>query len=312
MNKFKGTLIILLCLCFVYTCLPQESQATVHGYFWNAFVKGKLLLSPAERDTDSGGTAYFLEVNDLGTVDNAEVSGKGRMAGTAAEKTYALGINVNRPSTSVATGDSNDAALKIDFRNYADNDTNYIQRGINSTVSNRTNGEVGKIENVISTQNKVGNAPAINTLAPYCTGLLVDVSNYGLVTTEFIGLDVNLRNEGTVATTEAGIRIRNTNASIADAVGSAILITDTGANTGFDNLIDASGASVVQAEIVTSSGAKIFSGSAANGDAVYAEVGAYDAVGSIYLSTAAGAIYVQVANAGAATDWFKCTSTDAD
>ncbi|MBC8180488.1 hypothetical protein H8E88_05120 [candidate division KSB1 bacterium] len=65
-------------------------------------------------------------------------------------------------------------------------------------------------------------------------------------------------------------------------------------------------------DILLSSGAKIFTGSAANGDAVYAEVGAYDATGSIYLSTGNGYLYIQVANAGAASDWFKVTATDAD
>ena len=66
------------------------------------------------------------------------------------------------------------------------------------------------------------------------------------------------------------------------------------------------------ADIRLNNGVMIFTGSAANGDAVYAEVGTVDATGSIYLSTAAGAIYIQVANTGAATDWFKVTSTDAD
>ena len=60
-----------------------------------------------------------------------------------------------------------------------------------------------------------------------------------------------------------------------------------------------------------SSGAKIFTGNAANGDGVYAEVGAKDATGSIYLTTA-GALYIQVANAGAAADWYKVTMSDAD
>ena len=76
--------------------------------------------------------------------------------------------------------------------------------------------------------------------------------------------------------------------------------------------LDLSETTVTAQEIHTSSGARIFSGTAANGDAVYAEVGSRDATGSIYLSTAAGAIWVQVANTGAATDWFKVTSTDAD
>ena len=66
-----------------------------------------------------------------------------------------------------------------------------------------------------------------------------------------------------------------------------------------------------QSDIRVSSGAKIFTGSAANGDAVYAEVGAKDATGSLYITTA-GKLYVQVANAGAATDWELVTTTDAD
>jgi hypothetical protein len=65
-------------------------------------------------------------------------------------------------------------------------------------------------------------------------------------------------------------------------------------------------------QMLLSSGAKIFTGTAANGDAVYAEVGTKDAVGSMYISTGNGYIYIQVANAGATTDWYKVTASDAD
>jgi translation elongation factor EF-G len=65
-------------------------------------------------------------------------------------------------------------------------------------------------------------------------------------------------------------------------------------------------------QMLLSSGAKVFTGTAANGDAVYAEVGAKDAVGSIYISTGNGYIYIQVANAGNAADWYKVTASDAD
>jgi len=68
----------------------------------------------------------------------------------------------------------------------------------------------------------------------------------------------------------------------------------------------------IQANILTSSGAKMFTGTAANGDAVYAEVGSYDAVGSIYLNATNGYIYIQVANAGSEADWYKVTATNAD
>jgi len=64
-------------------------------------------------------------------------------------------------------------------------------------------------------------------------------------------------------------------------------------------------------DIQVSSGAKIFTGTAANGNAVYAEVGDKDATGSIYISTV-GALYIQVANAGAESDWYKVTATNAD
>ena len=54
-------------------------------------------------------------------------------------------------------------------------------------------------------------------------------------------------------------------------------------------------------------GAKIFTGTAANESAVYAEVGSVDAIGSIYFSTSG--IYIQVANDGADADWNKVSST---
>jgi len=55
-------------------------------------------------------------------------------------------------------------------------------------------------------------------------------------------------------------------------------------------------------------GIMVFSGTAASAAAVYGEVGAVDAIGSIYISSVGG-IYNQVANAGASTDWQKVTTT---
>jgi len=60
-------------------------------------------------------------------------------------------------------------------------------------------------------------------------------------------------------------------------------------------------------QMLLSSGAKIFTGTAANETAVYAEVGAVDATGSIYISTSG--LYVQVANNSADADWNKVTTT---
>lgn len=51
----------------------------------------------------------------------------------------------------------------------------------------------------------------------------------------------------------------------------------------------------------------VFQGTAADETAVFAEVGAIDATGSLYLSTSG--IYFQVANNGADADWQKVTTT---
>jgi len=51
-----------------------------------------------------------------------------------------------------------------------------------------------------------------------------------------------------------------------------------------------------------SGGVRIFTGAAVNVAGVYGEVGAKDAIGSIYLSSA-GYLFVQVANGAATTDW---------
>jgi len=167
------------------------------------------------------------------------VSGDAMFRGTAASKSYIMQIDADRESDYVATGDSNDALLKMAGNNYAANDANFILRGINSGINNRSGGVMGRLEGAsIGAQNKSGGT--VTTLI----GLTVVAENYGTLTGTdvFGGIDVLLKNEAAVGATEFGIRIRNENNSIADAVGAAIKITDTGANTGFDYLLDAYGA----------------------------------------------------------------------
>ncbi len=163
--------------------------------------------------------------------------------GGAATKSYLMGLFGDRPAGSAATGDSNDALLKLSGNNYAANDTNFIFRGLNAAINNRSGGTLGWIEHSFGVQNKVGGT--VNNIR----GLTIVAENYGTVSDMFGGLDVLLKNEGAVATLEYGIRIRNENNSIADAVGAAILVSDTGANTGWDYILDFNGASVVVGDI---------------------------------------------------------------
>ena len=161
----------------------------------------------------------------------------------AAQKSYVMQISADRDSAYVVTGDSNDAILKITGNNYAANDANFILRGLNASINNRSGGELGRLEHSVGTQNKSGGT------SPIVMGLSVTAENYGTMADLFGGIDVLLKNEGAVATLEFGVRIRNENNSVADAIGAGLLFSDTGANTGFDYLIDGNGASVVVADV---------------------------------------------------------------
>jgi hypothetical protein len=263
-------------------------------------ISGSIAVTGQVRGTDE--YAAMLWLDDGGNKDLLLI---GSMTGTSDDKTYGLYAELNRPSTSDATGDSLDALIKGVYCNHGQNDASFIARGLDILVSNRAGGTLNMLDNNIASSNRV------SATAPTVKGLTITSENYGVTATEFGGADIVLKNEGAAATTEYGLRIRNLNNSVASAVGNAIVISDAGANTGYTNGINI-GTTIGQAQIVLSNGSKIFSGAAANGDAVYAEVGAYDAVGSMYFSSAANSVYIQVANAGAATDWFKITVTDAD
>jgi hypothetical protein len=303
MKKFLSYTVLILCLIsLVWVSLPASVQARVDQVFQSVKFEGKVLVNLRKAAlSDDDGYSYMMEINDYGTSGVSTDTGQGKMAGTTAAKTYALGIDVSRPSTAVATGDSNDAVIRGSYKNYAVN-TSLAVRGVNINAHNRVGGTVTSLDNILGAANR-GICPTIKALS-------LRAENYGTTATEFGGIDLELSNEGAAATTEYGLRIRNTNNSIASAVDHAIQITDTGANTGFTNGI-AIGTSIVQSQITFSNGAKLFVGACNGENAVYAEVGAYDAVGSIYLSSI-GKIYVQVADAGATSDWELVTSASGE
>ncbi len=172
------------------------------------------------------------------------------MTGGAAQKTYTLGLIASRPVGSAATGDSNDALIKGSYSNYAANDSNFIIRGVNVSVTNRDGGILGMLDNSLGVQGKSGGT--VGTI----NGLSVIAENYGTVNDVFGGVDVLLKNEAAVATLEYGIRVRNENNSLATKVTSAILVSDTGANNGFTTGLDLNGATLTN-EIVMSNGVKV-------------------------------------------------------
>ena len=128
------------------------------------------------------------------------------------------------------------------------------------------------------------------------------------------GLDVRvinkLVNTGVNTLQGAYIKVKNyADATVGKLVGLKVeVVADGTVTNGGTGIEIATDGTTLDSEIKLSTGAKIFSGSAADENAVYAAVGAKDATGSIYISTA-GAIFIQVANNGADADWQKVTAT---
>lgn len=167
-------------------------------------------------------------------VYGVQVDGTKILRGTAASKSYVMQISADRESGYAATGDSNDALLKIQGSNYALNDSNYILRGINVALANRGAGTLGHIfGGNISISLKSGSGNITNAIA-----LQVDAQDLTSGTkTEFGGLDIAINREGTAATTEYGMQIR-TRGTVNTAITSAIRIAKDAADHGFVNLFD--------------------------------------------------------------------------
>jgi hypothetical protein len=172
------------------------------------------------------------------------IDGSSFFRGEAAQKSYLLYVSGDRVAAYAASGDSNDAYFRVSGNNYAANDANFILRGINIGINQRSGGTLGTLEaGSFGAQNKSGGT------APTIRGLTVTPENYGTCATEFGGIDVVLKNEGAAAATQYGLRIRNLDNSTANAVTSAISVTDTGTNTGFNYILDAYGATISTAAI---------------------------------------------------------------
>jgi len=275
----------------------DNSSASPYGPAVSGY---KINLAPNAR----GNAAYGYLVN---IVDDGG-STSGLLTGSAAQKTYGLNIALARPTTAVATGDSNDAGVKVVLSNYAANDANYILRGINTSMRNKTGGTMGILEGgLLSSNNSVG------ATAPYVRGATIGAENYGVNATEHGGLDVYVLNEAAKATQEYGVRVRNLNNSIAGTSGAAFLVAEPAkANLGWDFIVDANGVKVGgHAFARMQNGAVLYFGAQTTRDTVRTEVGLGGTVGSLYLSSA-GKLYLKVANANATTDWQLVTATAAD
>ena len=209
------------------------------------------------------GSTTIAPVRDLTVAQEygMEIDGDSWFRGGAAQKSYLLMVTGDRDSAYAATGDSNDAYIRVSGNNYAANDANFILRGINIGVNNRSGGTLGIMENSIGVQGKSGGT------VPTIRGLTITMENYGTNATESGGLDVISRNEANTATTSYILRLRNDDQSAQPAVQSAIVISSHASSGGFTQLIDASAA--VLAEYDTGTQVVLMKFKGANGTTYY-------------------------------------------
>jgi len=243
---------------------------------------GNIALGNAAGDIVTiGGTITPVRTSDAYAYGVA-IGSATLFTGTTSQKSYMLYVAGNRPVTSEASGDSNDAIIRASFNNYAANDANFIMRGVNSSLANRSGGVLGRLEAAsFGAQGESGGTASI------ITGLTITSENYGTVTDEFSGIKVDLRNEGAVATTEYGIHITNSNVSLATAVDAGIMLSNSAVNTGFAYGIDMNGVDITTADVRLSSGANIMTGNVAASGActngsIYLNASSTDANTALY------------------------------
>jgi len=160
----------------------------------------------------------------------------------AALKHYMVQLSGDRESGNAVTGDSNDAMLKISHSNYAANDANFIDRGINIGVTNRSGGTLGRMENSFGVQSKGGATTPIIIAGTFIA------ENYGTNATECFAIDAIIRDEVGAGALRAGIRVRNDDRSGVSALDAMILLDSHASSGGADMLIDGSAVELTEYE----------------------------------------------------------------
>lgn len=210
-----------------------------------------------------------------------------------------------------SSGDHTDTAFKTRINNVTDQPAGYVLRGLDIEAMVSSNGEASNVHGAnITAYTKSG---AAEPAAANMYGLKVEAKANQGVTASMIGQIIRMYRQAAYhPTVEVGLDIQcaNTTGTGIDA-GLRIESTGSGETDDFIVGIDLDSADIDQAEIVLSSGVKVFTGAQATGDNVYGEVGTYDAAGSIYLGTG-GDMFLQVADNGAAADWERVQTNDDD
>ena len=277
--------------------IGSASYPVANLYVTDLATTGKMVLT-GERDAITG-YEYYLNVT-------------GDLTGTSTQgNTRGIYVDLVR-SVDTTVGDQNDAGIMIDVKNTADGNTsgNTLQ-GISAQASNDATGAISNlVGGTLTAYNK--NAGGIVGSA---IGAKISTKANNQVTSTMIGAEITYTRQAAYNTAAEDIVVMNCNSSIGTGIDSAITIASTysgsASTDSMNDGINMTAAAINQAQIVFSNGSKLFVGAQTSENGVYGEVGAYDAVGSVYFG-AGGTIFTQVADNGANADWETVTSASAE
>jgi len=304
----------------VYAPLVWAATSTAYGIDLNSATTTSADIRLSNGETIDNMTDGIIQV--LGGSLKSGSSTVGVTTAGGSTMIYGLGVQKTNALTSDLIGVRGDARLNVDSA------SGLVMGGYFMAVNGPEGGTGYTVDTMrgiyIDTFTK---APAASTMT--ITNARGAEINLGLsaassTVTNAYGIYLNVTTDKNTTqngfTTGYGLWIQNEGVGGYGGAGTGQMLTagiylkglnQSGGVKAFDYGIDMSAATIGTADIRLSSSALIFTGSAANGDAVYAEVGAKDATGSLYITTA-GKLYVQVANTGAATDWQLVTTSDVD
>jgi hypothetical protein len=240
---------------------------------------------------------------------------QGYLTGTGTSgKTHGLYVNLLRESTSATTvGDLEDQGLKINVKNEAVNTAGNTLKGLDVKARNGATGNITNLEGgLVSTQTDSGGTTSS------VKALRVESTLNGTVTDLSIPLDVrSFRQSAGVPTVEAIARFRNGNTTGTGIATGIKIESEAGTPAQIVNGIDMNSAVITGAEIVLSSGAKIYTGTAATRAAVRAQVGDSAGIGDMYIGVGAVATtkpytYIKVINTPNDSDWERVVTQASD
>lgn len=229
--------------------------------------------------------------------------------GGAAQKSYLVYMGGDRVSGKVATGDSNDAILRMDHSNRALNDTNFIMRGINMSLQNRASGILNLLEGANISARQRGDSGAITALRGMRIEAQVNVGS-GAISTTVHGLQIDMQLEANMPSDSAGINVRNKSDGVYTLPTAAFAAKNNGTSSckGFSyglDLYDSAADTCDKAEIRMNDEVCVLTGAGVPTDGTTGA--AFAAPGSLYIDITNKKLYIN-GNTKASPTWKLVTS----